>query len=65
MSLGMLARSVARIIEHRRRRRRTAEGTVVADVGPTSPNIGLSLGEHGHGGVVAMQSLGGEDMGLQ
>ena len=65
MSLGMFARSVARIIEHRRRRRGAAEGAVVAHIGPTSPNIGLSLGEHGHGGVVAMQPRGGEDMGLQ
>ena len=65
MSLGMLARSVARIIEHRRRRRRAAEGAVVAHIGPTSPNIGFSLGEHGHGSVVAMQPRGGEDMGLQ
>ena len=65
MPLGMLARSVARIIEHRRRRRRAAEGTIVADIDPTSPDVGLSLGEHRHGGVVAVQALGGEDMGLQ
>ena len=65
MALGMLARAVARVEEHRRRRRPPAERPVVAHIGPTSPGVGLALGQHRHGGVVAMQALGGQDMGLR
>jgi hypothetical protein len=39
-----------------------AERAIVAHVNPTSPDIGLALGQHRHGRVVAVQPLGGEDM---
>ena len=65
MRLGMLARAVARIIEHRRRRRCAAERAIVAHINPTSPGIRLALGQDRNGGVVAMQSFGGEDMRFQ
>ena len=60
MRLRVIAAAVARVIEHRRRRRRSAERPVVAHVNPTSPDIGLAFGQNRHDGVVAMQSLGGE-----
>ena len=62
MRLGMLAGAVARVIEHRRRRRGAAERPIVAHIDPTSPGVGLAFGQDRHGGVIAMQSLGREDM---
>src|SRR5205085_5874005 len=53
------------VIEHRRRRVRPADRTIVAYINPTSPDIGLALGKHRHGGVVAVQSLGCEDVSLE
>ena len=58
----MLAAAIARVIEHRRRRRRPAERPIVAHIDPTSPGIGLALGQDRHRRVVAVQPLGGEDM---
>jgi hypothetical protein len=60
----MLAASVARVVEQRRRRTGAGEWPVIAHVDPQSGGIGLALGQDRHGGVVAMQSLGGHDMGL-
>ena len=65
MRLRMLAAAVARVVEHRRRRRRAAERAVVPHIDPASADIGLALGQHRHGGVVAMQALGCHDMGLE
>ena len=65
MATGVLARSIARIVKHSRRRRVAAEGPVVAGIDPTSTGVGLALGEHRHGRVVAVQALGGQDMGLE
>src|SRR3981081_1223106 len=62
MRLGVLAASVARVIEHRRRRRSAAKWEIVANVNPTSPGISLALGEDRYGGVIAVQSIGCEDM---
>src|SRR5438477_2342435 len=64
MRLSMLAGPIARVVEHRRRRSRPAERTIVAHINPTSPGIGLALGQDRHGGVVAVQPLSGEDMCL-
>jgi hypothetical protein len=33
-------------------------------MGPDAADIGLDLGQHGHGGIVAVQPLGGKDMRL-
>ena len=64
MRLRMLAAAIARVIEHRRRRRRPGERPIVAHIDPTSPDVGLALGQDRHGGVVAVQALGGKHMGL-
>jgi hypothetical protein len=60
----MLAAPVARVIKHCRRRRRPGERPVVAQVDPTSPGVGLALGQDWHDGVVAVQSLSREDVAL-
>jgi hypothetical protein len=57
VSLGMLAGPVARVIEHRPRRRRPAKRLVVAYIDPDPAGVGLALGQNRHRGVVAMQSL--------
>jgi hypothetical protein len=58
--LRMLAGAVAGVAEHRRRRRRSGEGPVVADIGPEPPRDRPAAGQHRHGGVVAVQALCGE-----
>ncbi len=65
MTLRVFAATVGRVVEHRRRRRRPGERPVIADIGPTSTGVALALGQDRHGGVVAMQPLGGEHMGLE
>ena len=64
MPLGMLARSIARGVEQRRRWVLAAERPVVADVDPDPAGYRLALGEDGNRRVVAMQPLGGQDMAL-
>jgi hypothetical protein len=63
MALGMLAAAIAGVFEERRRRP-AAERPVVADVGPEPAGGGPGLGQHRHRGVVAVQALGGENVGL-
>ena len=58
----MPAGPVARVIEHRRRRIPPAERPIVAHVNPTSPGVGLALGQDRNRGVIAVQSFGREDM---
>ena len=65
MAPRMFAGSVARITKQSRWRILSTEGAVVAHIGPTSRDVGLSLGQHRHGRVVAMHPLGGEDMILK
>jgi site-specific DNA recombinase len=50
--------TVPRVAEHRRRRCWPTKGPIVADIGPDPASDGLTLGQHGNGGVVAMQPLG-------
>ena len=59
MALRMLASSVARIVEHRRRRCAATEGPIVAHIDPCPAGIGLALGQNRHRRVVAVQALGG------
>ena len=61
----MLAGPIARVIEHCRWRRRPAERLVVAHIDPDSAGVGLTLGQDRHRGVVPMQSLGAQDVGLE
>ena len=58
----MLAGAIARVEEDRRRRIGAAEGPVVADIGPEPAGVGLALGQHRHGRVVAVHARAGEDM---
>ena len=62
VKLRMLAAAIAGIAEERRRRAdpALAEGPVVANIDPQSAGHGLALGQHRHGGVVAVQALGAE-----
>jgi hypothetical protein len=62
MRLGVLAASIARVIEHCRGRCSTAKRAIVAHINPTSPGVGLALGEYRYGGVIAVQSVSREDM---
>ena len=63
--LGMLAGPVARVIEHRPRRRGPSKRLVVPHVDPDPASVGLALGQNRHPGVVAMQSLGAQHVGLK
>src|SRR5690554_3689136 len=64
MGLRVLSAPVARIVEQRRRRIGTAEWPVVADIDPQPAGVGLALGKDWHCRVVAVQSFGGKNMGL-
>ena len=64
MAPWVIAAPVARIVEDDRGRIITAEGSIVAHVVPQSPGDGLALGHDRHGGVVAVQTLGGQRVGL-
>ncbi len=65
MGLRVLAAPITRVVEDRRRRRRSAEGAVVADVVPYPRHLGLAGSQHRHGRVVAMQPFGRQHMGFQ
>lgn len=54
---------IAREVEQRGRRRTAREGPVVADIGPEPRGLRPAPGQERHRGVVAVQPLGGQDMG--
>jgi len=56
--------AIARGVIQRRRRRATIKGPVVTDISPDVPLDRLALGQDRHGCVVAMQSFGSQDVGL-
>lgn len=58
------AAPIARVVEQRHRRIGAGKRPIIAHVDPQPGGIGLHLGHDGHGGIVAMQSLGGEDVRL-
>ncbi len=60
----MLGAAGPRVMEQGGWRRGTAERSIVANIGPQPPDIGLGLRQHRHGGIVAVEPLGGENMGL-
>jgi len=64
MRLRMFALAVARVIEHRSRRASATKWPVVPDINPASPRVGLALGQHRHGRIVAMKPLGRHDIGF-
>ncbi len=64
MLLGMDAGAIGRVEEHCGGRRGAAERPVVTHIGPQPPGPGLHLGQHRHGGVIAMDPLGGEHVSL-
>ena len=65
MRLGMLTGPIARVIEHRPRRRLPTKRLVVAHIDPDPAGVGLAFGENRDPGVVAMQSLGAQHVGLE
>lgn len=64
MALGVLLSPIARGIVERCRRRLPTERPVIPDIGPDASGVGLAFGEDRHGGVIAMQTLGGQYMRL-
>ena len=60
----MISAPIARVVEQRCGRIGAGERPIIAHVDPESGRIGLHLGHDGHGRIVAMQSLGGEDVRL-
>jgi hypothetical protein len=64
MRFRMLTAPVARVIEHRRRRGPAVKWSIIPHIDPTSPGVGLALGKHRNGRVVAVQPLGRKNMGF-
>ena len=64
MMRGMFAPAVAGSIVERRRRRPAAERPIVSNIGPDALRHRLALGKDRHRGVVPVQALSSEDMGL-
>ena len=60
----VIARSIPRVAEQRRRRVRTAEGRVVAHIDPGPRRVGLALGQHRHRRVVTVQTFCRQYVGL-
>ena len=63
MRLRVLARAVTGIVEHRRRCGRATERSIVANIDPTSGDIGLSCRQDRDRRVVAVQPLCRKRMG--
>ncbi len=64
MPFGMRAAAIGRVVVDRGRRRGAAKRTIVTHIGPQPAGPGLSLGQHRHGGVIAMDPLGREHVML-
>jgi hypothetical protein len=62
MAFGMIAGSVAGVEEHGRGRITAAEWAVIANIDPGPPGRGPTLGQHRHGGVVAVHTAASEDV---
>ena len=60
----MLAAPVAGIVEQGCGRIAAGEGPVIANVDPQARGIRLARGQDRHSRIVAMQTPGGQDMGL-
>ena len=58
------AAPVVEMVEQGSRRTGSGEGAAIAGVDPEARRIGLALGSDRHDRIVAVQSLGGQDMGL-
>src|SRR6516225_7269749 len=58
MRFRVLTGSVARVIEHGRRRRPAAKWSIIAHVDPTSPDVSLALGQYRNRRVSTVQPLG-------
>src|SRR5436190_15635122 len=64
MALGMFLSSIPRSVIEGGRWRVAAERPVVADISPDAARYRLALGQDRHRGVVAVQTLGAQDVGL-
>ena len=60
----MFVPSVSRGVIQRRRRRATAKGTIVADIGPDVPRDRLALRQDRHICIVAKEPFGRQNMSL-
>src|ERR1700732_227855 len=65
MRLWMLAGPVARVIEHGTRRGLSTKRLVVAHIDPDPAGEGLAFGQDRYRGVVAMQPLRAQHVGLK
>ena len=64
MAPRMLTFAVARVIEHRCRRRGPTEWLVITDIDPAPADIGLAFRQDWHRGVITVQPFGRQNMGL-
>ena len=60
MRCWVLAAAIGRVVEQHRRRVRSGEGAVVANIGPQPAGGGLALREDRHRRIVAVQPAGGQ-----
>ena len=60
----VLGAAVTRVAEQRGWGCWPCERAIIADIGPQPPDVGLGLRQDRHGGVVAVEALGGEHMRL-
>ena len=59
----VIAGTIPRVAEQRRRRVRTGERRIVAHIDPGPRRVGLALGQHRHGRVVAVQTRSRQHVG--
>lgn len=64
MSLWMFAGAVPGIVEHRRRRCRSAKWGIVPDICPDPTRVGLTGRQYRNRGIVAMDPFGSKCMGF-
>src|SRR5690606_6841251 len=62
MLAWMFTGAVGRIVEQRCRRRRSAKGPIVPDIGPDPARCRLAPGQYRDGGIVPVQPFSGHDM---
>src|SRR6202035_2928114 len=65
MRLGMLSGAIARVIEHGAWRGLSTKRLVVAHIDPDPAGEGLAFGQDRYRGVVAMQALRAQHVGLE
>lgn len=64
MRAGMFASPVSGVAAHEGRRPWAAEGAIITHVIPDTGDLGLVFGKEGNRGVVGVEPLGGQHMGI-